>query len=285
MVSWNALTEKAMIDEVRDYVKTLFADGKISGFLALKSHGGGVYPHLFQGADELDDGLSLGDLAEPGDCRYPLASVLMTVLAAEPEMTFGILLRGCDDRALNELLRWNQVKAADRVVRVGMACSPELARAHECRKPFPDDVIVGQKTDPVSCERVREVREKDLQNRLEYWLEEFDRCIKCYGCRNVCPVCFCNVCTLEQDSLIATGDIPPENPMFHLTRAVHMAGRCIDCNLCTEACPAEIPLRTLYKGVAQIIEEEFGYVTGVSSSDKSPLNILGSDPGHTSAND
>jgi len=274
-----------MIDEVRSHVKKLFGESKISGFLGLKNEKGGVFPHLFQGAEELDEGLCLGDLAEPGDCRYPLASVLMTILTADPDKTFGILLRGCDDRALNELLRWNQIKGPERVVRVGIACAPELAKAHECRKPFPDEVVVGQKADPATYARVQEVREKDIENRLEYWLQEFDRCIKCYGCRNVCPVCFCNVCTLEQDSLIATGDIPPENPMFHLTRAVHMAGRCIDCNLCTEACPAEIPLRTLYKGVAQIIEEEFGYVTGVSSSDKSPLNILGSDPGHTSAND
>ncbi|MGB9616870.1 MAG: 4Fe-4S dicluster domain-containing protein, partial [Desulfomonilaceae bacterium] len=110
-------------------------------------------------------------------------------------------------------------------------------------------------------------------------------CIKCYGCRNVCPVCFCNVCTLEQDALIHTGELPPENPMFHLTRAVHMAGRCIDCNLCTEVCPAEIPLRTLYKSVAKIIEEEFGYVTGLEGEVKSPLNFLGPEPGHTSAND
>ncbi len=64
-----------------------------------------------------------------------------------------------------------------------------------------------------------------------------------------------------------------------------MAGRCIDCNLCTEVCPAEIPLRTLYKRVAEIISDEFSYVTGVAGEGKSPLNILGPDPGHTSAND
>jgi formate hydrogenlyase subunit 6/NADH:ubiquinone oxidoreductase subunit I len=73
--------------------------------------------------------------------------------------------------------------------------------------------------------------------------------------------------------------------MFHLTRAVHMAGRCIDCNLCTEACPADIPLRTLYKKVAQIVQEDFGYTTGELGEGKSPLNILGPDPGHTAAND
>jgi Na+-translocating ferredoxin:NAD+ oxidoreductase RnfC subunit len=53
-----------------------------------------------------------------------------------------------------------------------------------------------------------------------------------------------------------------------------MAGRCIDCGLCNEACPADIPLRTLYKKVADILEDEFGYKTGYNEYEKSPLNVL-----------
>jgi len=117
--------------------------------------------------------------------------------------------------------------------------------------------------------------ELNLEERFSYWFKEFDRCIKCYGCRDICPMCFCKTCTLEESDLINTGDVPPENPMFHLTRAVHMAGRCIDCGLCNEACPVGIPLRTLYKKVADIIDQEFDYRTGFTEDAKSPLNILG----------
>lgn len=274
-----------MIEQIRDHVKTLFHDGKIAAFLALKDEQGNIVPHLFATPEELDDGLTLG-LSESDVVRYPLASMVMTLVAAYPDKTFGILVRGCDERALNELTRWNQIPTvAERVVKVGFPCTKELAEAHECRKPFPEAVVTGDKTEPVAFSRVRDVEARDLAGRLEYWLGEFNRCIKCYGCRDVCPVCFCNVCTLEDDVLTKTGDLPPENPMFHLTRAIHMAGRCIDCNLCTEVCPAEIPLRTLYKRVAEIIEEEFGYVTGSPDGSKSPLNILGPAPGHTSANE
>ena len=80
--------------------------------------------------------------------------------------------------------------------------------------------------------------------------------------------CACNI----------AGKIPPENPIFHLTRAVHMAGRCIDCGLCEEACPADIPLRTLYKKVANIIADHYSYRPGYDE-EKSPLNILGPRPG------
>ena len=275
-----------MIEQVKEHVKSLLASGKIVGFLGLRNDDGVVTPYLFQGEEELDNVLSVGDLETPGAARYPMAKLALHLLQnCNDDSVFGVLVRGCDERALNELRRWNQFGSSDRLVKVGIACPEELATKHECRKPFPDDFVAGEKVAPVSNATVREVLEKDLDGRLAYWTAEFDRCIKCYGCRDICPVCFCNVCTLEEDALIKTGDLPPENPMFHLTRAVHMAGRCIDCNLCTEVCPAHIPLRTLYKRVAEIITDEFGYVTGEPGEGKSPLNILGPDPGHTAAND
>lgn len=274
-----------MIEQVTAHVKALLEEGKINAFLGLRDQNGNVFPYVYEKPEDLSDGFSIGDLEGPGDSRYPIAKILMTLVSSVPDKVVGVLLRGCDERALNELLRWNQMTQTDRIVRVGIACPAELAKAHECRKPFPDEFVAGEKAEPVSNASVDEVMALDLLARLDYWKQEFNRCIKCYGCRDVCPVCFCNVCTLEEDALIRTGDLPPENPMFHLTRAVHMAGRCIDCNLCTEVCPAEIPLRTLYKKVAEIVKGEFGYVTGEPGGGKSPLNILGPDPGHTSANE
>ncbi len=275
-----------MIEQVKEHVKSLLASGKIVGFLGLRNDDGVVTPYLFQREEELDNVLSVGDLETPGAARYPMAKLALHLIQnCNDDSVYGVLVRGCDERALNELRRWNQFGSSDRLVKVGIACPEELATKHECRKPFPDEFVAGEKVAPVSNATVREVLEKDLDGRLAYWTAEFDRCIKCYGCRDICPVCFCNVCTLEEDALIKTGDLPPENPMFHLTRAVHMAGRCIDCNLCTEVCPAHIPLRTLYKRVAEIITDEFGYVTGEPGEGKSPLNILGPDPGHTAAND
>jgi formate dehydrogenase subunit beta len=274
-----------MIEQVAAHVKTLLEEGKINAFLGLRDQNGNIFPYVYENPADLSDGFSIGDLEGPGDSRYPIAKILMTLISSAPDKVVGVLLRGCDERALNELLRWNQLTQTERIVRVGIACPADLAKAHECRKPFPDEFVAGEKAEPVPNDSLGEIVALDLLGRLDYWKRAFDRCIKCYGCRDVCPVCFCNVCTLEEDALIRTGDLPPENPMFHLTRAVHMAGRCIDCNLCTEVCPAEIPLRTLYKKVAEIIKKEYGYVTGEPGEGKSPLNILGPDPGHTAANE
>lgn len=275
-----------MVEDVKAHVRNALAEGKIAGFLGLKDESGNIVPFLFEKPEDLDNGFSLGAVPDGPPQRYPMAKLVIGLLRRYPDKKFGVLVRGCDERALNELIRWNQMTdAAEKILKIGFACKPELAQAHECRQPFPEECVAGEKAEGVANDSVNEISGLDLGARLEYWQGEFERCIKCYGCRDVCPVCFCNVCTLEEDALIKTGDLPPENPIFHLTRAVHMAGRCIDCNLCSEACPADIPLRTLYKRVAEIVQQEFGYVTGLPGDGKSPLNFLGPDPGHTSAND
>jgi formate hydrogenlyase subunit 6/NADH:ubiquinone oxidoreductase subunit I len=73
---------------------------------------------------------------------------------------------------------------------------------------------------------------------------------------------------------VETGGVPPEVPLFHLIRAVHMAGRCIDCGLCEDACPVDIPLRLLYRKSNEIVKDLFGYETGLSQ-EQPPFSLLG----------
>ena len=53
------------------------------------------------------------------------------------------------------------------------------------------------------------------------------------------------------------------------------AGRCIDCGLCEEACPADIPLRVLYKKGNALVKEFFDYDTGSLVTVLSPWKALG----------
>jgi ferredoxin len=261
-----------MSTKIQETVQRLLAEGKIKGFLGLREENGHILPHLFCDPAELKD-LSLGDRGKPGDTRYPLNQILIRLAIEYPEETFGVLVRGCDERGLKELFKWNQLSEG-RVIPVGVGCPNELAKACECEKPYPDCLVDGPKGEKADCQRVARINEMALEERLGLWEKEFDRCIKCLGCRNVCPMCFCKECTLEEAALIDRGEIPPANPSFHLVRAMHMAGRCIDCGLCEEACPGDIPLRALYKKVADIVCEEFGYKTGFSVDMKSPFNII-----------
>lgn len=246
--------------------------GKIKGFLGLRDMNGHIGPHLFCSRDDLET-MVLGDGDRAGDSRYPLNKQLIHLTRSYPGDTFGVLVRGCDERGLKTLYTWNQLNA-QKVVSVGIACPKELAAACECLRPYPDQFVSGEKVEGCSHGSVARLDALELTPRFDHWMREFTKCIKCYGCRDICPMCFCKECSLETDELIRTGDIPPEMPVFHLTRAVHMAGRCIDCGLCNEVCPADIPLRTLYKKVADIIDEEFHYRSGYDADRKSPLNVL-----------
>ncbi len=261
-----------MIEKVRERVRDLLSSGEVKGFLGLSNKYGNTGPHLFCDAEDLD-GLVIGDWKGPGDARYTLNKQLIHIARKYPDDVFGVLVRGCDDRGLKVLYTWNQLNP-EKVVPVGIACSQELADACECRKPYPDDFVAGEKVEGRAFDSVARLDALDVAGRFEAWLKEFSKCIKCYGCRDVCPMCFCKECTLEDDRLVKNGVIPPEIPVFHLTRAVHMVGRCIDCGLCNEVCPADIPLRTLYKKVADIVDEEFQYRPGQELYAKSPLNIL-----------
>jgi Na+-translocating ferredoxin:NAD+ oxidoreductase RnfC subunit len=122
---------------------------------------------------------------------------------------------------------------------------------------------------------IEEVERLPEEERFQYWAKQFGKCIKCYGCRNICPACFCPTCTLEDSSLVRPGGTPPDVPIFHLIKAYHMTDRCIDCGLCEEACPMGIPVRRLYRKVRKTVKDLFGYVPGEREEEKGPLEFLG----------
>lgn len=268
-----------MIGKIKEKVRQLLASGKIKGFLGLRELHGQVGPYLFTDGDDLD-GLVLGDRMKPGDTRYPLNKQLITLARSYQEESFGVLVRGCDERGLKTLFASSQLNP-EKVVPVGIACPQELADACECLKPYPDECEAGEPAEGRPFASVAAIDAKDLSERFKIWLAEFAKCVKCYGCRDICPMCYCKECTLGGKDFVSIGTLPPENPIFHLTRALHMAGRCIDCGLCNEACPADIPLRRLYKKIADIVDQEYHYRPGYDDSTTSkPPNIHGEAPAH-----
>lgn len=260
-----------MYDAIKERVTELLDNGEIKGFLAPKNENGHIKPHLFLRSDELDQ-LSIGDGSTPGDARYPLVKILAKLLQNHAGERLGILVRGCDQRALRTLTAWNQIDL-ELVLPIGVACPEELAQACGCGLPYPDAWLEGEQVEPQDP-RPMEWKGKSLLQRSQNWIAEFAKCIKCYGCRNICPACFCKECSLESADVVTRGEIPPEFPMFHLVRALHMIGRCVDCGLCEEACPAEIPLRTLYKRVNEIIETRFQFKPGIEQIEPSPLHKI-----------
>jgi formate dehydrogenase subunit beta len=97
------------------------------------------------------------------------------------------------------------------------------------------------------------------------WNEYWSRCIKCYSCKDVCPVCFCKECALTEDYL-DKGTIPPNPVMFQGIRLSHMSFSCINCGQCEDVCPVEIPLSSIYHRAQQKLQNATGFIPGVDDS-------------------
>ncbi len=254
---------------VKDRARELFEKG-FTGVIALREVDGVFIPHLFTRVDV--DGISE---KYPPDQRYPVAGIIRRLFSSGYRGKIGVVARGCDERALVELIKQEQIDSQSIAI-IGLACEPEVSRYCECDKPYPSRIDVGSKTEGVAAsERVRAIESMSSDERLAYWLAQFSSCIKCMGCKNICPVCFCRECSLEQENLVSHGRVPPDFPIFHLLRAVDMASRCVDCGLCEESCPSGIPLRALYKKSKEVVRDLFGYKPGFDTEEKSPLSVLG----------
>jgi formate dehydrogenase subunit beta len=102
------------------------------------------------------------------------------------------------------------------------------------------------------------------EERWAYWKGQFGRCIKCYACRQSCALCNCDGCLAEknQPQWFPTAADGPGNLAWHIIRAFHLAGRCVGCGACQNACPAGLPLNVLGAALARSSFKHFHHVAG-----------------------
>jgi ferredoxin len=259
--------------ELRNLVAEDLED--LDGVLALRRTDAGTAPHLFHKGDDLS-----GLVLEP---RYAMGKIVSLLHKRYPEARFAVVARGCDARALVEMAKREQVDL-ERLHLIGVACTAEEAKTCACADPapavedWPSATLTGTPVEAgASNPIVAEYAEKSLEEREAFWRQQFLKCIKCYGCRDICPVCFCESCALEDPLWVEPGVLAPSFPMFHLIKAMHMANRCVACRQCELVCPAHIPLTVLYDLIRQDVEALLGYVPGADISTAPPLALTFSD--------
>jgi formate dehydrogenase subunit beta len=114
----------------------------------------------------------------------------------------------------------------------------------------------------------------EIEERFAYWTEQFSQCIKCFGCRDACPICYCTDCYLEADrGLVVGGEIPPDI-MFPVLRTIHVADSCVNCGQCQDVCPSELPLSRLVHMLNNEISPLFEYEPGMDADVPPPLSIV-----------
>lgn len=123
---------------------------------------------------------------------------------------------------------------------------------------------------------VREMEEKSPAERAAYFVAEAQRCIRCYACRQACPMCYCEECFVDHTTprWIESGATPAGLQGWQIGRAYHLTGRCVDCGACERACPMEIDLVYLNGKLNKDVRELYGFETGLVVGQLPPLAVF-----------
>ena len=151
-----------------------------------------------------------------------------------------------------------------------------------CRHPVPPvyDVWIEGGTSrtpaPDSFAEIAAFEEEPVDARWAHFEREMSKCIRCYACRNACPLCYCTTCFAEETRprWIGIADAAPDVMAFHVGRIFHTAGRCVECGACEAACPMGVDLRTFTRKLAKDVKELFDYEAGMDAEEVPPLGTF-----------
>ena len=200
-------------------------------------------------------------------------------------------------KAVAGLLREAQL-TRDRLVIIGVRCGgvleePDLPQAAaptaetvaprcfgcDNREPHLVDHLIGEaQPEPprpamTTDERIAAIDALPVEERWDFWTGQFSKCVRCYACRQVCPLCVCERCIADKTmpQWIEPSSHPRGNFSWNLVRALHLAGRCVGCGECERFCPVDIPLSLVNRKLQQIMSEDFAYVVSDDPENVAPI--------------
>lgn len=205
----------------------------------------------------------------------------------------GVIAKGCDSRNIVNHIVENKI-SRDQLYIIGVPCSgmvdknnPDQLRDNcsTCthRNPVIYDVMAAEPVEEQKLEEpfadVKAIEAMEPDAKWSYFQDLLKGCIRCYACRNACPLCYCPTCFVDESGpqWVGKGQNETDIQTFHFLRAFHCAGRCTDCGACESACPMDIHVRAFTRKLNKDALDLFGWEAGLDITKRPPLDTFNPD--------
>lgn len=266
--------------ELRAFVELVkLQQGSLENMLILSSTCGGVYPLKMAVTSNTDRNLekywtSLRAIEIPSDIR-PTCKGCEHFLPYNSDMTLVSIGKDID-KSCNVVLNTKKAEESLRGI----------------EEEISDGELAAEDMESLRKRRISE-REKlfsDLKTEdfgLDGLIDLHGKCIGCHGCSSVCPICYCRLCFFDSEvnepgfssyegEMRKRGGIrvPPKTIFYHLGRLSHVGISCVGCGSCSDVCPVDIPLSTIFLKIGNAIQGTYGYLPGKDLDEKIPLQTF-----------
>jgi ferredoxin len=235
----------------------------------------------------------IGILATGCVSRNIVTHIIENQIKREQLHIIGIPCMGMiDHRAVNRAVKFREIlnveEVGENIIVTGEGFKESLHKKDflqsNCavcthRNPVIHDELIAERVKEQeeidAFNDVSRIEEMDSEKKWGFFTRMISNCIRCYACRNACPLCYCPTCFVDESKPQWVGkSIDPTDTMtFHILRAYHCAGRCTDCGACERACPVGIPVRQFTKKLNKDVLNLFSWEAGLEKEKRPPLDV------------
>jgi formate dehydrogenase subunit beta len=302
------------VEKIRETAGKLFEDGKVDVFIGYKK--GSVpmmnQPVLISNADQVDllcwdsnCGLNLcnyltgrtdriGIVANGCNSRNIVTHITENQISRDQLYIVGIPCKGMiDHRAVHRAVKQKEILAIEEQKDTFTVKGKDFEKTFNksdylqrncsvCTHRNPvifDEMIAPPVEEQIEVDAYKDVKQiegMDPEKKWEFFTKMIDQCIRCYACRNACPLCYCPTCFVDESNpqWVGKSSDPIDTMTFHILRAYHCAGRCTDCGACERVCPVGIPVRQFTKKLNKDAQELFSWKAGLTPDQRPLLDVF-----------